>query len=125
MKSGPFRIEIAAVLAAIFVAAPALADRATPFEQRGYKTCVADLKRDFHPTADLWQAPRYYIAQQGDEATYFINSHAWQDDDRVAMRTRCDTAGWGGVLDARETEIGETWTRAKGGHITIFEVSER
>ncbi len=122
MKFGLGKIECAATIAMICVTASAMADIGSSFEQRGYQTCITDLKRDFGPSAGLSHAPRYYVAKHGDDVSYFVNSYAWRDSDRVSLRTRCETAGWGRILVSRDTQAGR-WSRANEGHVSIYEVS--
>lgn len=94
---------------------------ANPIDQRGYDTCVNDVARDYSRHAGLMHARYYFLARDDTARTYFVNSTAWQEGDRVNLRTRCRTDLYGRDLLARETELGR-WVQRRGV-VSVEEVS--
>jgi hypothetical protein len=90
---------------------------------RGYVSCIDDLERDYPRRAGLVQSRYYYHAGHAEEMIYFVNSTAWQDGDRVRVRTRCLTDRSGHHVTGIETNPGR-WIRGEG-RITVEEVASR
>jgi hypothetical protein len=90
---------------------------------RGYGNCIDDLEAGYPRQASVVHARYYYHARSSDEMTYFVNSSAWQDGDRVTLRTRCLTDRFGRDLLMRETFPGR-WTPERG-IVTVEELSSR
>jgi hypothetical protein len=110
-------VGLALCLAAGMVSAGSLID------QRGYVTCVDDVQRDYPRHAGLVHGRYYFHEQSRDSMTYYVNSTAWQDGDRVRLRTRCLTDSYGRDLMARETHPGR-WVQQRG-RVTVEEVANR
>ena len=91
--------------------------------QRGYDSCVDDLEDAYPRHARLVHARHYYLASRSDDMTYFVNSTAWEDGDRVALRTQCLTDRFGRDLLARETDYGR-WVQGRA-RVNVEEVSGR
>ena len=71
----------------------AAAQTSSVTEMRGYSNCLAAAKT---PELKGVTTPRvYYIASNGDSKTYFVNTWAWQDGERVARRINCETTNNG------------------------------
>lgn len=90
---------------------------------RGYGTCIHDLEASYPRHAKMVHAPYYYHAVTGDDMSYFVNSSAWQDGDRVGLKTLCTTDRFGRRVLLRETELGK-WIPNQGV-VRVEEVTSR
>lgn len=111
------------LLAAVGLFCGASVATANPLTDRGYGNCVDDLEEAFPQHARLVHARYYYHAIGAGDMTYYVNSTAWQDGDRVALRTLCLTDRFGHQLLNRDTEPGR-WARSRAT-VTVDEVSAR
>lgn len=91
--------------------------------ERGYDSCIDNLEGAYPRRARLVHARYYYYSASSVDMTYYVNSTAWEDGDRVRLRTRCMTDRLGRDLLARETEHGR-WVRSRG-KVTVKEVGGR
>jgi len=82
-------------------------------DQRGYVTCIHDMERDYLRQARVMHSRFYLHEQLPKTMTYYVNSTAWQDGDRVQLRTWCLTDAHGRDLMARETYLGR-WVQQRG-----------
>ncbi|HEX7037290.1 MAG TPA: hypothetical protein VF210_16075 [Pseudomonadales bacterium] len=90
---------------------------------RGYDTCIDDLEASYPRHAKLVHSPYYYHAVSADNMSYFVNSSAWQDGDRVGLKTLCTTDRFGRRVLLRETELGR-WIPDRGV-VRVEEVTSR
>lgn len=90
---------------------------------RGYSACIDDLEASYPRHAKLMHAPTYYHAVTDDGMSYFVNSSAWQDGDRVGLKTFCTTDRYGRRVLLRETELGR-WIPDRGV-VRVEEVTSR
>jgi hypothetical protein len=112
--------RLAAMMVCLCIATGAAA--AQMWEKRGYAVCIRDLAGAFPRAADLRHERNHYLARDHEQFQIFVNSQAWEDGQRVALRTRCDVAH-GGDLLARETDHGR-WVQQRGV-ISVEEMTAR
>ena len=117
MKALPKILLAAALLTAAGTAA------ANTAIVRGYDACIGDLEADYPRHARLVHGARYYHAMTDQDMSYFVNSSAWQDGDRVGLKTLCTTDRFGRNLLQRQTEFGK-WIPNQGV-VRVEEVTSR
>ena len=89
------------------VSTSALARSSSPFEMAGFDSCRDEIRQDLgNASRGATFARVYYLADTDEGRRYFINYSAWEDGDRVALRSECDTTRNGRNVLALNTDYG-------------------
>lgn len=103
MKSSIKTALILTAAAASALSMTAQAKISSSSELRGYNACVQAVASEFK---GLQLDRVYYLNEDADKNTYYVNGSAWQSGERVPVRISCDTNRSGNKLLSQSSNIG-------------------
>lgn len=102
---------------AVIASGAALAERSFPSEAAGYATCSSKIKKVLPSRSGVIFSRWHYVAEFDDSRRYYINFSAWDNRQRVQMRSECETNRIGNRVLAVSTHEGRY--RIDRGTVTI------
>ena len=86
-------------------------------DQPGYDNCHDEIQSQYDHQGLVF-ARLHYLNREAGSNTYFINASAWEQGERVGLKSACETTKNGRRILALETSYGR-WKDAPAGRVDI------